>query len=387
MTGTAAAAAALVLGLCIGACQDRDLQGPGPGPPPVELAFETVVTGLTNPIYLAAPPNDDRLFIVEQVGRIRIVEAGALRPEPFLDIRSDVSFVSERGLFSVAFHPDYATNRLFFVHYTNTSGHTRVVRYETSANPYVADPASAATVLALDQPFANHNGGHVLFGPDGMLYVALGDGGSGGDPLEHGQNRGTLLGSLLRIDVDGATPYEVPPDNPFVGTAGARGEIWLYGLRNPWRVAFDPAANLLYVADVGQSAWEEVSVVPADQGGFNLGWNIMEGMHCFDAASCDMTDLVLPAIAYDHDDGCSVTGGFVYRGTVIPSLAGHYFYSDYCGGFLRSFRYADGAATDVREWDVPNLGLVLSFGVDAAGELYVLTADGAVRRIVAVDVP
>ena len=387
MSDRSTTAAALVLTLGLAACEDRGPQGPGPGEPPVELAFETVVTGLNNPIYLTAPPNDDRLFIVEQPGRILIVEDGALRTEPFLDIRSDVSFGGERGLFSVAFHPGYATNRTFFVHYTNTGGDTRVVRYETSANPYVADPASASVVLALDQPFGNHNGGHVLFGPDGMLYVALGDGGSAGDPQDHGQNRGTLLGALLRIDVDGATPYAIPPDNPFVGTPGARGEIWLYGVRNPWRVAFDAAADLFYVADVGENVWEEVTVVPAGQGGLNLGWNIMEGLHCFNAANCNTTGLILPAIEYDHGDGCSVTGGFVYRGVAMPGLAGHYFYSDYCSGFLRSFRYADGAATDARDWDVPNLGAVLSFGADAMGELYVLTADGTVRRMVPADVP
>jgi glucose/arabinose dehydrogenase len=211
----------------------------------------------------------------------------------------------------------------------------------------------------------------------------MGDGGSGGDPLGHGQNRGTLLGAMLRIDVDAGDPYAIPSDNPFFGMAGAEGEIWAIGLRNPWRFAFDRDAGLLYLADVGQNQWEEVNVVPATASGLNYGWNIMEGAHCFQPASgCDQSGVTLPVLEYDHGDGCAVTGGFVYRGRRISSLQGAYFYADYCGGWVRSFRYANGAVTERQEWGFGDLGNIVSFGEDAERELYVLSASGTVYRIV-----
>ncbi len=346
----------------------------------VRLDTQVVASGLTAPLYLTAPTGDPRLFVVEQLGRIRVIEGGALRPTPFLDISNRVSYGGERGLLSVAFHPDYATNGYFYVDYTDPAGDTRVERYRVSSDPNVADPASAKLILLVDQPYANHNGGLVVFGPDGKLYVGLGDGGSGGDPQGNGQNRGTLLGKLLRIDVDAGDPYAVPADNPFVGVSGARGEIWAYGLRNPWRFAFDRAGGMLYIADVGQSSQEEVDVVPATHGGLNFGWNIMEGDECYGAASCNRSGLTLPVLAYGHSDGCSITGGYAYRGQQIPSLQGHYFYSDYCTGWLKSFRF-DGAIKDQRAWGL-GLGSVLSFGEDATGELYVLSANGKVYRLV-----
>jgi hypothetical protein len=266
------------------------------------------------------------------------------------------------------------------VDYTDTAGDTRVERYRVSADPNVADPGSAKPILFVDQPYANHNGGLVVFGPDRKLYIGLGDGGSGGDPQGNGQNHGTLLGKLLRIDVDAGDPYAVPPDNPFVGTNGARGEVWAYGLRNPWRFAFDREAGRLYIADVGQSSREEVDVVPAASGGLNYGWNVMEGDECYGAGSCNQAGLTLPVLAYSHADGCSITGGYVYRGQSIPALRGTYFYSDYCSGWLKSFRY-DGGVTEQRDWSI-GLGSVLSFGEDSAGELYVLTAGGTVYRLV-----
>ncbi|MGH7675389.1 MAG: PQQ-dependent sugar dehydrogenase, partial [Gemmatimonadales bacterium] len=280
-----------------------------------------------------------------------------------------------------AFHPRYAQNGYFYVNYTDNNGNTRVERYRVSADPDSADPASDTLVLFIDQPYSNHNGGHILFGPDSMLYVAMGDGGSGGDPHGYGQSRATLLGKLLRIDVDGGAPYAVPPDNPFVGVAGARPEIWALGLRNPWRIAFDSVAGLLYVADVGQNRWEEVDVAPAQAAGLNYGWNVMEGAHCYNTGSCATSGLVLPALEYGHSDGCTVIGGYVYRGSRSPTLAGHYFYADYCSGWLRSFTYGGGAVLERRRWDVPALGNVLSFGEDAAGEIYVLSANGNVWRI------
>ncbi|HMC55254.1 MAG TPA: PQQ-dependent sugar dehydrogenase, partial [Gemmatimonadaceae bacterium] len=222
----------------------------------------------------------------------------------------------------------------------------------------------------------------IVFGPDGMLYIGMGDGGSGGDPQGNGQNLATLLGKLLRIDVDGGSPYAVPSTNPFVGQANARGEIWALGLRNPWRWSFDREAGQLYIGDVGQNAWEEVDVVAVNRAGVNYGWVTMEATHCYNATSCNQTGLELPVLEYDHGQGCSITGGFVYRGTAIPGIRGHYFYSDYCTGFLRSFRYAGGAATDQKTWSVGDPGSVLSFGEDSQGELYVLSASGTVYRLV-----
>jgi glucose/arabinose dehydrogenase len=341
-----------------------------------------VATGLSDPLYLTAPAGDARLFVVEQEGRVRIIKGGVLVPQPFLDITARVSSGGERGLLSIAFHPRYATNGYVYASYTDLAGNTRIERYSVSpTNPDAADPASAQLVLSVVQPYANHNGGLVVFGPDGMFYVGLGDGGSGGDPQNNGQSRATLLGKLLRLDVDGGTPYAIPAGNPFIGQAGSRSEIWALGLRNPWRFAFDRIAGLLYVADVGQNQWEEISVVPANRPGVNYGWRILEGNDCYGAATCNSQGLERPVVEYSHADGCSVTGGAPYRGSLIPGIAGHYFYSDYCAGFLRSFRYENGQAVDQRSWDVGALGSVLSFGEDAAGELYVLSAYGRVYRL------
>jgi glucose/arabinose dehydrogenase len=369
-------ALALALWLPCGGCGEASAPDTGQ----VKLDTQLVARGLEHPLYLTAPAGDPRLFVVEQSGRIRVIAGSVLQATPFLDITGKVSYGGEQGLLSVAFHPDYAGNGYFYVDYTDTAGDTRVERYRVSADPNVADPGSAKPILFVDQPYANHNGGLVVFGPDRKLYIGLGDGGSGGDPQGNGQNHGTLLGKLLRIDVDAGDPYAVPPDNPFVGTNGARGEVWAYGLRNPWRFAFDREAGRLYIADVGQSSREEVDVVPAASGGLNYGWNVMEGDECYGAGSCNQAGLTLPVLAYSHADGCSITGGYVYRGQSIPALRGTYFYSDYCSGWLKSFRY-DGGVTEQRDWSI-GLGSVLSFGEDSAGELYVLTAGGTVYRLV-----
>jgi glucose/arabinose dehydrogenase len=322
---------------------------------------------------------------VEQPGRIRIVENGTLLPTPFLTIPS-LTVGGERGLLSMAFHPRYAQNGFFYVNYTDARGDTRVERYRVSADRNRADPASAQLVIGIAQPYSNHNGGLVAFGPDGKLYVGMGDGGGGGDPDENGQDPTELLGKMLRLDVDAAAPYAIPADNPFAGRTDRRPEIWAMGLRNPWRFSWDRTANLLFVADVGQNRLEEINVVPAGQGGLNYGWDVMEGTDCFEPRDgCDRAGLTLPAAEYTHADGCSVTGGFIYRGQDIPALRGHYFYADYCAGWIRSFRYANGAATDPRTWDVPSVGNVTSFGEDARGELYVLSADGTVHRITAAE--
>jgi glucose/arabinose dehydrogenase len=347
----------------------------------VSLAVEVVASGLSDPLYLTAPTSDARLFVVEQPGRVRIIQDSRLLSTPFLDIGDRVSSGGERGLFSLAFHPRYGSNGFFFVSYTDRNGDSRIERYSVRADPNVADAGSAKLILSVRQPFSNHNGGLVVFGPDGMLYIGLGDGGGGGDPQGNGQNVSTLLGSLLRIDVDGGDPYAIPPDNPFVGVAGAD-EIWAYGLRNPWRFAFDRGAARLYIADVGQNLWEEINVEPAGRGGLNYGWNVMEGRHCFATDPCDRAGLTSPVLEYGHSDGCSVTGGYVYRGDAIPAIRGQYFYSDFCSGFLRSFRFSGGGVSDEREWDVGQLGNVLSFGEDAGGELYILSRNGNVYRLV-----
>jgi hypothetical protein len=344
---------------------------------------QEVVSGLSDPLYLTAPAGDSRLFVVEQAGRIRIIRNGQLLQTPFLDIASRVSSGGERGLLSVAFHPSYSANGFFYVNFTDLSGNTRVERFTVSSNPDVALPGSSKLILTVTQPFANHNGGLNLFGPDGMLYIGLGDGGSAGDPQGNGQNRAALLGKILRIDVDRGDPYAIPSDNPFVAQPPARGEVWAFGLRNPWRFAFDRSAGLLYIADVGQNRFEEVNVVASNRAGVNYGWNVMEAASCFGSSTCSQQGLELPVLAYDHSGGaCSVTGGFVYRGTTLSDIAGHYFYSDYCAGFLRSFRYQNGAAVDQRTWDVGSIGSITSFGEDAAGELYLTSSNGRVYRLV-----
>jgi glucose/arabinose dehydrogenase len=352
---------------------------------PLELDLKAVVTGLTSPVYLTAPTGDSRLFIVDQPGRIRVVRNGQLLPAPFLDITTRVGYGGERGLLSMAFDPAYASNGFFFVYYTNTSGDIVVERYGGTPGADVAS-ATATPVITIAHPtYGNHNGGLVMFGPDGMLYLGTGDGGSGGDPFGNGQNLNALLGKLLRIDVR-TLPYTIPASNPFVGQTGRRGEIWAYGLRNPWRFAFDrhPTApgSDLFIADVGQDRYEEVDVAASATGGLNYGWNTMEGTHCYPSGdTCSRTGLQIPVLEYDHARGCSITGGFVYRGAALPGIAGHYFYSDYCQGWLASMTGSAAAGYVSRDWSVPNVGNVLSFGEDAAGELYVLSANGTVYQI------
>ncbi|HEV7837447.1 MAG TPA: PQQ-dependent sugar dehydrogenase [Gemmatimonadaceae bacterium] len=348
----------------------------------VRLAVEQVASGLDQPVYLTAPANDPRLFIVEQPGRIRIVESGRLLQRPFLDIVSKVRFGGEQGLLSVAFHPQYRSNGFIFVNYTDKNGDTRIERYTVSTDRNVADVASAKSILSIDQRYSNHQGGLNLFGPDGMLYIGMGDGGSQGDPHGNGQNRNVLLGKLLRLNVDRADPYIVPSANPYT-KGGGRAEIWALGLRNPWRFAFDRFSGLLYIADVGQDKYEEINVVPMSIAGVNYGWKIMEGPSCYGSSGCNQTGLQKPAVSYTHaSSACSVIGGFVYRGQKIPEIKGQYFYSDYCNSWLRSFGFADGRVTDQHEWPIGRLGNIVSFGEDAQGELYICTSSGRVYRII-----
>ncbi len=353
-------------------------------PPPAGAGLEEIASGLAFPVYLTSPPADERLFVLEKDGKVRIIKGGVLLETPFLDITELVSKAREQGLLGLAFPPDYASSGRFIVHYTDQNGDTRISSFHVSADPDVADPASEVPILEADQPFVNHNGGQILFGPDGFLYIGLGDGGSSGDPEGRGQRLDDLLGSILRIDVSSGTSYTVPSDNPFVGTAGARPEVWSYGLRNPWRFSFDRATGDLYIADVGQSNWEEINFAAADDGagrGVNYGWNVMEGSHCYGADFCDQTGLTLPQVEYGHDQGCSVTGGYVYRGDAVPALQGHYVYADFCRGFVRSFQAGNPSAGMDRPDLEPN-GSIASFGEDAAGELYILTEDGRILKIV-----
>ncbi len=351
-----------------------------------------VTTGLSSPVYLATPPGDTaRLFVVEQPGRIRVVQHGQLLATAFLDITGRVLYGGEEGLLSVAFHPSFATNHYFYVDYTrsNTAGdtvYTMIERYTVSADSNVADATTRTVILQITQPqpvssYPNHKGGLVMFGPDGMLYIGMGDGGSGGDPQNRAQSPDSLLGKLLRIDVDGGTPYAIPAGNPFKNGGGAP-EIWALGLRNPWRYAFDRQSGSLYIADVGQNLWEEVDVQSGSQPGLNYGWRIMEGAHCYNPNPCSSTGLVLPAIEYDHSNGqCAIIGGFVYRGTTFPALRGQYFYADLCAGWVRSFTFG-GTVTSQTSWNLNvTVSSPVSFGEDANGELYLLSGGGSVYRI------
>jgi len=350
-----------------------------------------VAAGLQSPVYATyAPGGSDRLFIVEQVGRIRVLKSGRLLSTPFLDIQSLVVSGGERGLLSVAFHPNFASNGVFVVNYTRASsnaadvGDTVIARYRvTSPEADVANPSTAQTLLTIDQPQPNHNGGLAMFGPDGMLYIGMGDGGGGGDvgtghaPQGNGQSLTTLLGKMLRIRVDRTGPYTVPGDNPSLGS-GTRPEIWAYGLRNPWRFSFDRATGDMYIGDVGQNAWEEIDIELAPSaGGVNYGWPVLEGSHRYRGGS--LVGDIGPTAEYSHAGGnCSVTGGYVYRGTRVPSLQGFYLYGDYCSGRLWSLVLLGGQwhATLILDTDL----FISSFGEDEAGELYLVDLRGSVYR-------
>lgn len=354
----------------------------GDGTVELDVAFPNL--SFTRPVDLQAPDDDsNRLFVLEQAGVIRVFEN---RPEVdnaavFLDIRDRVNDSgNEEGLLGLAFHPNYAENGTFFVDYTASNPRRTVVaRYQVDpSDPLRALHESEEVILEVEQPFSNHNAGQIVFGPDRYFYVTLGDGGSGGDPRDNGQDPSTLLGSILRIDVDASSDgreYDIPPDNPFVGNGdGYREEIYAYGLRNPWRISFDSETGLLWAADVGQNAYEEVDVIEA---GGNYGWNVTEGFHCYQPSSgCNTEGLIEPVAEYDHSQGASITGGYVYRGSNVPPLAGKYVYGDFVSGRIWTLDY-DGANADVTQLFNTSLN-ISSFGVDRAGELYVLAFDGKI---------
>ncbi len=347
-------------------------------PNPDAYTWETVVSGLDRPVDLQyAPDNSGRLFIIEKVGRIRILQDGNLLDAPFLDISNRVgSGGSEQGLLGLAFHPHYAENGLFFVNYTDKNGNTVIARYQVTADPNVAESNSEVALLHVDQPFANHNGGVLAFGPDGYLYAGLGDGGSGGDPFGNAQNLNTFLGKILRLDVDSADPYAIPPDNPF-GT-----EIWAYGLRNPWRFSFDLLRDDLYIGDVGQNSWEEIDYVPAGTpGGLNFGWNYIEGTHPYQGTPPGNISFTMPVAEYGHDGGkCAVTGGYVYRGS-MPEWNGIYLYGDYCAGTVWGLIHSDGGWQNQLLYETGTS--ISSFGQDPAGEVYLVAYGGQILRLVA----
>lgn len=353
--------------------------------PLLGVALETVATGFSRPTFVTAPPGDPRLFVLEAVGRVLVVDPdGTVLPEPFLNIRNKVGSVSiEQGLLGLAFHPGYAANGRIYVYYTDRTGDSVVAEYAVGEDPNQVDVATERIVLTIEQPHERHNAGMLQFGPEGALYISTGDGGAGGASV-HGQDPSTLLAAILRIDVDGRTPYAVPPDNPFVDGGGAP-EVWAFGLRNPWRFAIDTVDQTMYVADVGQDSREEINAVALAPTGYNFGWPAIEGSACFFERGCDPSDYTLPVLEYTHDDGLSVTGGYVYRGSDIPEIAGHYFYADWVREWIRSFRLAAGAVTDERDWTAElRPGQVNSFGVDGRGELLVATWDGLIGRIVPV---
>ncbi|MCO6449189.1 MAG: PQQ-dependent sugar dehydrogenase [Caldilineales bacterium] len=356
-----------------------------PFPPTISLEPQL---NLSTPIVYLTHANDgsNRIFVVETAGRVRIISAGELLPTPFLDISNLVeSGGSEQGLLSMAFAPGYDESGVFYVNYTSRAGDgdTVIARYHVSDDPNIADPDSGQIVLTIDQPARNHNGGQIQFGPDGYLYVGTGDGGSAGDPWDNAENRYALLGKMLRLDVKGRETYDIPIENPFPDGESAAPEVWAYGLRNPWRFSFDRATGDLYIGDVGQGSWEEVDFQSAaSRGGEDYGWNTMEGAHCYQPAqNCETSGSVPPIFDYDHSQGCSITGGYVYRGADFPALAGTYLFGDYCSGRIWGLRQdASG------NWQSALLlasGInISSFGEDEAGELYVLDLQGQIYRVI-----
>ena len=349
---------------------------------PLKLSSELIVDGLSTPVAVVAEPGTDRLFVVEQTGRIVIVDNGAVLDEPYIDLAEDITTEGlEQGLLGFALHPDYANNGRSFVYFTDTAGNSRLLEYSRSS---ITSAQFEKTVLRQDQPHQYHNGGQLIFGPDGYLYLTFGDGGGISDQFQNAQNADTLLGGIVRLDIDSGDPYTIPPDNPFAQGGGAP-ELFLMGLRNPWRIAFDAATDELYVTDVGQDGWEEVNVLAlSTAGGTNFGWPIVEGPQCYEAESCDRTGLAEPTIPIFHEYICSLIGGPVYFGDALPELWGHYVYGDFCIGWVRTLKMVDGQATQGRSWenDLGRLGMITSFGVDSNGEILVLNAEGELRRII-----
>lgn len=355
-----------------------------------EVRLEPIFDGFNQPVAMAAPDGDDRIFVVQRVGVIRILDESTTMLEPaFLDLTEQVLAGGiEQGMLGMDFHPQYAENGRFYVYFVDKGGNRQLSEFTVSADdPNVADPSSERVIFEFEHPQnasdIRHYGGNVAFGPDGYLWVSMGD---GADSRAQGQDPNTPYGTVVRIDVDSGDPYSIPPDNPFVEEGGMP-EVWAYGLRNPWRFAVDPVDNLVYIADVGHADQEEINVVPLADGGYNFGWSDMEGDRCFHLSGCDASNYTSPALLYSHDEGLSVTGGYVYRGQEIPEIAGTYFYADWVHQWIRGFKYVDGEVTEAQDWtdDLGGaVGQVTSFGLDGHGELYVLTFEGGIYKFTAV---
>jgi glucose/arabinose dehydrogenase len=350
--------------------------------------LELVASGFSKPVLVAnAGDGSGRLFVVEQTGRIKIIEGGVVRPQPFLDLSRSISRGSEQGLLGLAFHPSFESNGKFYVNYTNTAGDTAINEYRVTTDPSVADGSTGRRIMAIDQPYSNHNGGHIAFGPDGYLYIGMGDGGGAGDPGNRAQSLNSLLGKMLRIDINGRSgtrQYRIPSTNPYVGRTG-HDQIWSRGLRNPWRWSFDRKRGDLWIADVGQSRYEEVNRSNAAAGrgrGVNYGWRVMEGRSCYrPRTGCNTSGKIQPLVVYGRASGCSVIGGYVYHGVLAPSLVGRYFFGDFCSG--RIWTVLRSARTPATKSLFLDTALnITSFGEGEDGELYVTDAAGGVRRIV-----
>jgi len=361
-----------------------------PGSPLTGIGVETIVEGLAQPVFSAAMPDEeDVLLVVERGGRIKRVhsDTGQVESTLFLDVvdKTRANAGIEVGLLGLAFHPDFETTRRVFIYYTDNEFDAVLFEYRVNANG-VADPTSAKLVLEVDRLAEGehrHNAGMLQFGPDGYLYVASGD--NGEYPINP-QDPNTLKGAILRLDVDSGDPYTTPADNPWADGSGAP-EAWAIGFRNPWRFSIDAVDGVMYIGDVGQSTWEEIDAVPLEAVGYNFGWPEMEGLHCWSPPTgCQMEGMVMPVVEYNHADGghCSVTGGYVYRGAAMPELTGHYFFSDWCSGFIRSFRLENGVAGEVTDWGITDAGQITSYGLDADGELLITTWGGGLLRIVPV---
>ena len=343
------------------------------------IVLQEFATGLSNPVEIKNA-NDARIFAVQQDGYIKIIQpGGAILPVNFLNISTKITFGGERGLLGLAFHPQYATNGYFYVFYNNTSGNITVARYSVSSDPNVADASSEKILISIPKPFTNHNGGSIHFAPDGMLWITTGDGGSGGDPNNNGQNKNSLLGKMLRIDVNSTAPYNIPPDNPFVGVDGAD-EIWSYGLRNTWKFSFDLTSGNVMIADVGQNQIEEINRMPITQSGINYGWRCYEGNTAYNTAGCaPQNTMTFPVATYNHSGGkCSITGGYVYRGSLYPALYGKYIFADYCSTQI-GIMNTDGSIVWSAAFSGNNFA---TFGEDSSKELYVAAVNnGKIFRV------
>ena len=382
--------AALVAAACSASPSNLEPAGPGTTAPmqvqapaatvPNEvpqLRLERITDALEEPVALANRPGDDRVYVAERLGRIVVIDGDAI--VPFFDLREIVfSTISEQGLLGLTFDTD---GDRMFVLYTDESFDIQVAAYAVDADEVIID--SVTPILTVEQPHIYHQGGGMGFGPDGYLWISLGDGGGIGDPNGHGQNTASLLGAIVRLDVDAGVPYALPPDNPFIGTESSASEVWAYGLRNPWRFTFD--GGFVYIADVGQYEYEEINVVPVDASGSNFGWSIREGDACYEAEDCQEEGLVAPTFIIPHQRACAVVGGPVYRGHQLPALEGQYFYGDYCVGWVRSLIFDGNEIIAEYDWeaDLGRLGHITTFGVDAEGEVLVATQEGELHRIVA----